>query len=214
MSYPKKRISGYFKPTTPQIIPPATGFATSHPSPWTLSNWVLNIFAVYVKPQATEALKTPRPRYSGSSTSGDFRAYSPTVTADSPPRIYSATNWLITDAIRTAVIPVFELKNAVFSSGCTISRAKNTPAKGALKPALTPDAAPALNKSFCYSSVNLFEKRRLVWSPISTDGPSGPNELPVPNVAIDAKNFAKYFSSFKSFNSFSSLTIPGSPGVY
>lgn len=74
-----------------------------------------------------------------------------------------------------------------------ISRTKKTPARGALKPALTPDAAPALNNSFYCSRVKskLFKMYLLVCIPNSTEGPSGPKELPVPSVDIAAKNFAK-----------------------
>mmetsp|Transcript_1348 Transcript_1348/g.1836 ORF Transcript_1348/g.1836 Transcript_1348/m.1836 type:complete len:245 (-) Transcript_1348:511-1245(-) len=67
------------------------------------------------------------------------------------------------------------------------SIAKNTPAMGALKPAATPAAVPARNK-WCFSFAEppagtVPATMRLMPAPISTEGPSGPSEQPLPKVA-------------------------------
>mmetsp|Transcript_15734 Transcript_15734/g.26536 ORF Transcript_15734/g.26536 Transcript_15734/m.26536 type:complete len:251 (-) Transcript_15734:353-1105(-) len=97
------------------------------------------------------------------------------------------------------------------SEFCTISNAKKTPLNGALKPADTPAAAPQANSSrslatflftrcISLSSISskvpntretfpnilLFINRRLKLIPASTEGPSGPRLLPVPNVRVAA----------------------------
>jgi len=84
-----------------------------------------------------------------------------------------------------------------------------------LNPALTPEAAPALKSSYCCSIVNLKfpDMNLLICKPSSTDGPSGPKELPVPRVATAAVNLAKYFSISSFFPFETSPMIPGIPGA-
>mmetsp|Transcript_70937 Transcript_70937/g.132681 ORF Transcript_70937/g.132681 Transcript_70937/m.132681 type:complete len:282 (+) Transcript_70937:411-1256(+) len=74
--------------------------------------------------------------------------------------------------------------------GFTTSTAKNNPAIGALKPAETPAAHPDASRPNCCSlrtgsslaslAPNL-PKYAATFAPSSTDGPSGPKELPVPS---------------------------------
>mmetsp|Transcript_9515 Transcript_9515/g.27657 ORF Transcript_9515/g.27657 Transcript_9515/m.27657 type:complete len:249 (-) Transcript_9515:146-892(-) len=68
------------------------------------------------------------------------------------------------------------------------SRAKKTPANGALNPAATPAAAPAVSSCLCLWSVMWCARatRRETPIPISTAGPSGPSELPVQSVPTAA----------------------------
>mmetsp|Transcript_7913 Transcript_7913/g.12122 ORF Transcript_7913/g.12122 Transcript_7913/m.12122 type:complete len:211 (+) Transcript_7913:2149-2781(+) len=110
---------------------------------------------------------------------------------------------------------------------CTISRAKNTPAIGALKPAETPAAAPQASKRRERSLLSLmafpFDGNRKMFvpiaMPISTDGPSGPREHPVPRVHIAAralrkKSIRRRFTSNASDAACSSTdtTVPRRPG--
>mmetsp|Transcript_2108 Transcript_2108/g.2950 ORF Transcript_2108/g.2950 Transcript_2108/m.2950 type:complete len:254 (+) Transcript_2108:1059-1820(+) len=74
---------------------------------------------------------------------------------------------------------VFDEERDVFSS------ANNTPETGASKPALTPAANPAAN-----IDCDAPENTRAQALPISTLGPSGPKEFPVPRLSAAAATLA------------------------
>ena len=117
------------------------------------------------------------------------------------------------------------------------SKAKNTPDKGALNPLDTPAAAPhakysrflrtraavfttssSVTRSNCSGHASV--PNLLTAMPISTPGPSGPREQPVPSVNIAAQAFRKESPSSKSFDFWfifiasrsTSLTTPLTPG--
>ena len=64
------------------------------------------------------------------------------------------------------------------------SRAKKTPAMGALKPAAKPAATPAATRAFWAWGDRLPRRatQRPIFPPLSTLGPSGPREAPLPKL--------------------------------
>mmetsp|Transcript_116841 Transcript_116841/g.371914 ORF Transcript_116841/g.371914 Transcript_116841/m.371914 type:complete len:210 (+) Transcript_116841:998-1627(+) len=81
--------------------------------------------------------------------------------------------------------------SSVDLGGLITSTAKNKPAMGALKPAATPAAQPVASNCNLRSRLALeagqavlpkSPKNAATFAPISTEGPSGPKEFPVPSV--------------------------------
>mmetsp|Transcript_730 Transcript_730/g.1059 ORF Transcript_730/g.1059 Transcript_730/m.1059 type:complete len:208 (+) Transcript_730:598-1221(+) len=95
-----------------------------------------------------------------------------------------------------------------------ISREKNTPAMGALNPAATPAAEPANNNILRLSVASSLLKHTnlLLATPISTAGPSGPSELPVPRVNTAEMAFPIARKKLKLAPFSTSATSPPSPG--
>jgi hypothetical protein len=135
--------------------------------------------------------RIPSCRYNGSSA-GERNSNTGIVNAGSEPR--PACD--ITDAntalsITIEVVFVSEGDKSADDGHKTDSTAKKHPATGALKPEEIPAADPVATRDNLVPLLqcNTFPIPCAIDEPISTLGPSGPSELPVPRVTVAATAF-------------------------
>uniref|UniRef100_A0A7C9F855 Uncharacterized protein n=1 Tax=Opuntia streptacantha TaxID=393608 RepID=A0A7C9F855_OPUST len=142
-----------------------------------------------VKAKDTKPHRIPSKRYSGSSLA-ERKSYTGTLNAGSAPRPTSDTTEAITALIMT--IEVVDVSDTAESADGhkTDSTAKKQPATVALNPEASPAADPAATRgTFLLVAPNKLAMPLAIEEPISTLGPSGPNEFPVPRVIHAATVF-------------------------
>ena len=170
---------------------------------------------IFLRAAAVTPHANPSGRYKGSSTKSEI-SNGGTSTEGSAPRtalLATVAKTLAKMTISVVTAPALVSPSPpAFDPGTRIdSNPKNNPEIGAPKPALNPAAPPAANNPNLFGATdgNAAPTRSATAAPISTLGPSGPSEHPVPSVIAAAAVFASTLtptltSSFSS-NSFKSI---------